>query len=235
ALLAVTLRLTYHPVFLSFLFLALTLYLLNHPGSKAAEGKAGQGGIIGFLSSKPVWFLPLLFIIWVNVDSWFILGPITVGLYLLGEVVQKYFSPISTGPDAREPGRLGTLTQVFVVSLLACLVSPFHYHALTLPPQLSYLLVVGLDVLEILFEINLPLPSQIVAAGQTLQTLNAHDPFTFLTPVSPFTGDYVDEVKDALRIAGLAYYVLLSAGVVSFILLAWSGAVWVWGRFFVWL
>src|SRR5262249_28382180 len=159
----------------------------------------------------------------------------TVGLYLLGEVVQKYFSPISTGPDAREPGRLGTLTQVFVVSLLACLVSPFHYHALTLPPQLSYLLVVGRDGLENLVGITLPLPSQIVAAGQTLQTLNAHDPFTFLTPVSPFTGDYVDEVKDALRIAGLAYYVLLSAGVVSFILLAWSGAVWVWRRFFVWL
>ena len=49
------------------------------------------------------WLLPVLFAVWVNVDNWFLLGPLVVGLYWLGEFIQQQLQPRDVGPRARRP------------------------------------------------------------------------------------------------------------------------------------
>jgi hypothetical protein len=47
-----------------------------------------------------LWLLPPLFALWVNLDGWFLLGPLCVGLHLLGEVLQD-----AVGPARRRANR----------------------------------------------------------------------------------------------------------------------------------
>ncbi len=70
--------------------------------------------------------MPILFALWVNLDSWFLLGPLTVALTLLGHLAQKERIP--------DEGR--TLAIVLALGLFACLLSPHHVHAVALPPEL---------------------------------------------------------------------------------------------------
>ena len=64
------------PTCLSYLCLALTLYILWKP----AEGTA---------PTARLFLIPPLFALWVNLDAWFLLGPLTVCLFLLGEILQN--------------------------------------------------------------------------------------------------------------------------------------------------
>ena len=82
ALFAMSLRLLLQPALISLVFLGLTLYVLQRPRLAV------------------YWLLVPLFVLWVNMDSWFVLGPITVALYLLGQLLQQLFAPIRTGADA---------------------------------------------------------------------------------------------------------------------------------------
>jgi hypothetical protein len=104
AILAASPRLLLRPTVPSLVLLAGCLVLLR------------EGG-------RALWALPLLVVLWVNVDSWFWLGPLTVVLYGVGERL----SPV--------PHRL----PVWLVPacLVACLVSPYHVRGLTLPAELS--------------------------------------------------------------------------------------------------
>jgi len=101
AVLAVSPRLYLQSTCLSFLFLALTLWLLST--SRPDEGEQGMNG------GKRIWWLPPLFALWANCDSWFILGPLSVALYLGGELIQWKFPPADAGPDESRGRRLKTL------------------------------------------------------------------------------------------------------------------------------
>ncbi len=131
ALLAMSPRMILQPAQLSILFLGLTVYLLERPGREVQPGSA--------LSAFPAatGCCPPLFVLWVNLDEWFILGPATVALFLVGQLLQQVFAPIRTGEDAPEPGLPRKLGLVFLVSLAACLINPFHIHAFALPSQFS--------------------------------------------------------------------------------------------------
>jgi hypothetical protein len=107
ALLAMSPRLLLQPACVSILFLAVCLWLLRK-------------GRWAFYA------LPAMIVLWVNVDGWFLLGPALVGLYWLG---QRFETPCADSP--RLPRWL------LPACLLACLCSPHHIHALTLPPELS--------------------------------------------------------------------------------------------------
>ncbi len=101
---------------ISYLFLVLTLWLLearlaNGPGTLAAW-----------------WPLPLLFALWANLDAWFVLGPLAVGLYALGSLLR--------GREAA--GQTRTLGLMFVAGLAACLLNPHGYHIFALPAQLPF-------------------------------------------------------------------------------------------------
>jgi hypothetical protein len=209
AVLALSPRLFLQPICLSYFFLGLTLWLLRRPRQRAVGATPSFRGF---------WMIPLLCLLWVNLDDWFFLGPLTVGLYLLGEFLQDTFAPQTRGTDAPAPGELRTLTQVFVVSLLACLVNPHHIYAFTLPS------VLGLS-----------------GAGETL-VKDSQFHFLFISPLD--SKDYFR--KDfGLSVAGLAYFPLAVLGLISFVLVLGASlladgegkakAGWPWWRAVVWL
>ncbi len=124
ALLALSPRATLQPVSVSYLFLGLTLYLLDLPRRKLAG--AGEGARLPGWNVR--WFVPLVCALWVNVDAWFLLGPAAVALYLLGELLEGRRAP---------KGSVANLAAVLAVSVAACLANPYHVHAFTLPDQLG--------------------------------------------------------------------------------------------------
>ena len=86
--------------------------------------------------SRSIIAIPLLFLLWVNLDEWFILGPITVGLYLIGELTQQFIIPTRTGQDAPAPGHVGRLAILLIGGVAACLVNPHFLGAFRLPADL---------------------------------------------------------------------------------------------------
>ena len=120
---ALSFRLLMQPTVLSMLFTAITFWLL----SRDQEGK----GSLRFVAP-----ITGLFVLWVNCDSWFILGPLLVLLFLIGEVVQRFFP----GADARpaSPERIKMLAVALLAGLVACLINPHHVNVFTvLPADLS--------------------------------------------------------------------------------------------------
>lgn len=107
AVLAMSPRLLLQPACISLLMLAVCLILLQ------------KGG-------RARYALFLLIVLWVNLDSWFVLGPLVVILSALGQRL---------APSADDPQRIPLW---FVPACLAaCLISPHHVRALTLPSELS--------------------------------------------------------------------------------------------------
>jgi tetratricopeptide (TPR) repeat protein len=207
AVLAMSQRLLVQPVLLSVVFLALTVFILVKPRniegrmSRGSAGAAGPGGS----SLKIYWLLPPLFVLWVNLDSWFLLGPLTVLLYWLGQLVQAYLAPVRTGADAPEPNQLGILFLVLLVGSAACFINPHHYHAFTLPAQLSW-------------------------AGS--RELLKGDPWLrqgFLNPLE----EYWARGTGRLSVVGIAYFLLWGLSFLSLVSSLFSG--WRWWRLFLWL
>lgn len=107
AVLAMSPRLLLQPACLSLLMLGVSLYLLRTGG-------------------RAVYTLPGVVVLWVNLDAWFVLGPLLVGLFWVGRRI--------TADDTDGPRLSAWLLPACV---LACLLSPHHVHGLTLPPELS--------------------------------------------------------------------------------------------------
>ncbi len=186
ALLTMSPWLLLQPVCLSVLFLAITLAVLYWPRAEAATATSTIAGV-----PRPWLFLPLLFVLWVNLDGWFLLGPLTVGLYLLGEAAQLYLTSGFPGAEAPRPRDLRLLAGVLVLGLAACLLNPYHVHAFTLPSPLGAWFLDG--------------------AARDL-------PFLRNALISPFAGEYVNNLWVSKNWAGFAYYVLLLLGILSFVL-----------------
>src|SRR5262249_8405103 len=186
AMLALSPRALLQPVVVGVVFLGLTLRCLL---------KAGNDGP----GSRCLWLLPPLFALWVNMDSWFILGPITVFLFWLGSLVDGW-----TGRSAAlKPGTLG---KVLLVGLLACLLNPHHYRAFALPTELAYLVGSVTDLA----------PAWMVAGGRSLQQILAVDPH-YITWLSTLTHQFLSEPGQGFNLVGLAYYLLLLLGLASFV------------------
>jgi tetratricopeptide (TPR) repeat protein len=188
ALLCLGFRLFLQPVIFSYLFLGLTLFLLRRPRQLREESAGRTGATPGRNPYLAYWLIPVVCAFWVNLDAWFLLGPITVGLYLLGETLQDRLAPAKVGPDAFAPGEQKTLLLVFLASIAACLINPHHVHALTLPYQLG---LTGV-------------PPELAGDLQ------------FRVVISPFETLYFHPTF-GLSVAGLAYFPLLFLGVVSFV------------------
>lgn len=180
AILALSTRVLLQPVVVSYLFLALTLLVLRWPSLRPAAKPVARRPVWCF------WLLVPLFVLWVNCDQWFFLGPLVAGLYWLGEFLQDFLNVDRT--PTRPPGELRTLGYAVLVSAAACLVNPHSVFALTLPPQLG-----------------LSASAPAVAQDEQLKLL-------FLSPLDK--GYWT--LSQGLSAAGIAYFPLLIAGIVSF-------------------
>src|SRR5262249_44402354 len=114
-----------------------------------------------YFAPSRLWLLPPLFALWVNLDSWFILGPFTVALFLVGEALHDYFAAAPPGPDAPEPGTKRRLGLILAVGLAACLLNPHGVYGFALPPELAYLLVSATDWFGQTTGISLELPARL--------------------------------------------------------------------------
>jgi tetratricopeptide (TPR) repeat protein len=196
AVLVLSQRLFLQPFVLSLLFLAVTMWILTLPPSRYP---------------RAIWWLPVLFIVWVNMDQWFVLGPITVALYLAGQWLQRRFQLPQLVEPAAEPARLKQLGLVLLVGLAVCLINPWTYRAFTLPMELAHLVVSTVNVL----------PEPLVAAGGMVRKVQDGDP-TFLQRYSPLAYDYWSRPSLGKNAAGLAYFVLLVLGIASFVVPMWA-------------
>jgi tetratricopeptide (TPR) repeat protein len=119
AALAMGSRLLLQPATVSVLFLALAVWLLIRE-----ETPSPVTGAVW-----PGWRLVALFVIWANVDAWFVLGLAVVALVWLGQLLDA--------PPA-EGFRHGLRRWVGAVAILvaATCLSPSHVNGLRLPPEL---------------------------------------------------------------------------------------------------
>ena len=124
AVLAMGGRMLLQPATLSALLLAGTLGLLQ----RARRLRAARAS--GWLSAYGP--ICLLFALWANLDDWFLLGPLTVALYLIGEGIGNV-----AGGSNRDNTDLPALALTLGAGLLACLLTPFHLHGFTLPAELG--------------------------------------------------------------------------------------------------
>jgi len=120
------------PGLLSLFGVALTLYLLERP-ALLDDPRARQR------ARALRWLLVPLFALWANLDGWFLLGPVLVGLYALGEVLRQCGMRnaecgVNDNSAFRIPHSAFLLT---LAGLAACLLTPFHYHTFAWPPQLG--------------------------------------------------------------------------------------------------
>jgi hypothetical protein len=119
ALLAMSPRALLSPMLASLLLFALLLMTLSRhtPGSR------------GIWAAVPICWL------WAQVDSWFILGPACMILYLIGQAMQAMTSESQDSQKAWSD--LSSAIPVALMSVVICLANPFHYRAfLALPNEL---------------------------------------------------------------------------------------------------
>jgi hypothetical protein len=179
AILAAAPKLSLSPLVGSMLLLAATLFLLfrfpHRPGSWRFPVAIG-----------------ITFWIWAQVDSWFILGPLTLGLVLLGELIQAQLRKSEQTADATtDPEPLGvlpdmpTLVKALGIGLLACMLNPHHIRILQLPFEL--------------LELIQPKGAKADSRFQLLL-------------ISPLDKIYVDNGSLGYNLNGLAYAVLFVGG-----------------------
>ena len=203
-LLALSPRLLFQPTILSFLFLAITLLVLmrtneQHHNAPGRAEPARQGRL---------WLLPPLFALWANVDAWFILGPLLIALFLLGD----WLGQILGGRGKSDLQSRKRLALVLVVGLAVCLLNPNGVRVFALPAELAYLVV----------QITGPIPSEYLAGGNTLYELARNDT-TLVRFVSPLMADYWHP-SYGMNVAGISYVVLLALGILSFVFAAPIGS-----------
>ncbi len=190
------------PITVSFFFLALTLWFLE------------RGTV------RSYWPLLLLFVFWVNLDSWFLVGPFTVGLYVVGKLwsgpapergtrdegpgVRQDSSPHAPDPSplASAPANSAVpkvrwalgLVGVLAAAWAVCLINPHHLWAFRVPREMF--------------------SSDVAAELQS-------DFWLSKQYLNPFRDLYFPPLFTTA--AGLAFWILVLAGGLSFVLN--------WGRF----
>jgi hypothetical protein len=172
--LALSPRLFMGSILVSIFLLALTVLVLK---TATEEGQR-----------RRLYLLPVLCLLWVNLDAWFLLGPLTIAFFFLGELLQPLTGPTVEPENKNRSMNLQTLGLVFFLSLTACLANPHFAKAFTLPPALGF--------------------------SEAAKTLGTDRQFRGLY-LSPWELRYL-AVNTGLSAGGLAFYPLALAGLISF-------------------
>ncbi len=154
AVLAMSPGLLLQPRCVSLALLGLTLWLL---WSRRAPAKplAWRPIVLQCEIDARALLIPLC-ALWVNLDDWFLLGPLLVGLFWVGDRIQ----PLAARPRGMRP----TPTWLFPACLAACLCSPYHVFGFTLPADLYPLPFSGGLLQDVRFRLLSASPWQFDAA-----------------------------------------------------------------------
>ncbi len=125
AMLALGPWLVLQPILLSLFGVLLTVYLLERPGQLAGDATEK--------ARRRRWLLVPFFALWANLDGWYVLGPVLVGLYALGEILRRLTAPA----HAEHANDLRSLVLLTLAGWAACLATPYHYHIFAWPPPLG--------------------------------------------------------------------------------------------------
>src|SRR5262249_31380429 len=152
--------------------------------------------------------LPPLFMLWANSDAWFFLGPIAVGLFLIGDLLHHALGRVTYRPEVLSPAERRNLAMVLALALAACLINPYHVRVFQVPGEL---------------------------ASEAITEIKFQQDIRF--DMSPFHPSYLgrDQVffrPKGLSIAQWCYYPLVLLGLASFLVNLQSGS---WSRFLIWL
>lgn len=116
-------RLYFRTELFSLVLLGITFWALaNQPPANCWFSRFHQ-----LTGGRCYWLLPLLFVVWVNVDSWFFLGLGVVALWCLGSWLKSNEGNIN---------QLRSLTIITLLCVAACLCNPFHVKAFLQIPAL---------------------------------------------------------------------------------------------------
>jgi tetratricopeptide (TPR) repeat protein len=209
AMLTLSHRLLMRPELASLVLLALTLYLLLHAPVQPRTPLFQK--LVGLTHGRLWVFLPPLFALWANLDAWFLVGPVTVALFLIGEWLTQRFGQVKYRPEALSANEQKSLVVVLGISLLACLINPYHYHVFELPAEIY---------------------------SPTIAEVRSYDPRVYRqTFASPFEASHFGGSGPWFRARGLSlaqwcYYPLALLGRISFVLNMRQGS---WSRFLIWL
>jgi hypothetical protein len=228
AALAVSGRLFVQPMIVSYLFLAITLFVLARAGvfTLAHEETETPSSPAVARDVRALWWLPLMFVLWANLDGFFVLGLLAVGLCWAASGLAHRL-----GGESPVPGK--TLGLVFGACVAACVVNPHHVRVFQLPPELAYV------VLSITDTVHAPLPDELIAGGRALKEMQKAEPRAPWT-TSAVSPTYWLEPRLGYNVAALAMAPLFLMGLTAFVL---TGAVRAPGkapvlhatRFLVWL
>lgn len=107
------------------LFVAITLFVLFR-----LEWKPGSW-------RNPI-LLAVTFGLWANIDGCFVLGPLTVALLLIGELIQNSFRrERHENEPFGPPPPVSGLTKALLLGIAACMLNPHHVHVWQLPPEFA--------------------------------------------------------------------------------------------------
>lgn len=205
-LLAASPRFLMQTTVFSFLLFGLYLVVLH---------RTGLLGGIEAARARPrlLWALPILMVLWVNLDGWFVAGLLLVWLTWAGVGLGRLL-----GRPAPVPG--WTVGAAALATTAACLASPHHVHVFVLPPELATTLLGVTDSLGI------GLPESVMAGGKSLRSLQELDPTIAAGSalVSPLSSAYWSTSLTGYggNLAGMAYVPLLILSFLTFALVAWS-------------
>lgn len=139
---------------------------------------------------------PILCLLWVNMDAWFLLGPLVLGLTWGGLALNRKLGGESLVPTS-------VLGKAFLFSVLACLVNPHLHKAFVLPTELGYALL----------NIGLPVPEWLAPGGYTLKEIQNQ-----VIQMGPLDGAYFRNPNLGGNIAGWSFFAVLGLGLLTFVL-----------------
>src|SRR5439155_20851779 len=95
-----------------------------------------------------------------NLDEWFVLGPLTVGLYALGQALQSKSTEQRAAAGSPRPGEVRALGVMFVAGLAVCLLNPHHVFVFALPSGLGFSATADALKKDLVLRETFPLPLQ---------------------------------------------------------------------------
>jgi len=112
------------PMFFSILFFGVELILLLH------SRRTGN--------LRPLFWLPLLFLLWANLDGQFLNGLLLLGLYLAAEFIDFLINRSRVSPLSPPPHSLPKVTAISGLSIIATLLTPYGLQLYPSAFQIAY-------------------------------------------------------------------------------------------------